>query len=120
MSVKSSLDRLKQRMKTAQPAADAGAESDAAPARRIPFQKAFNDVSLFPEYKEFTTMEWFYKKQNFTWNQFLTHMGSSDAIVNLEGREVINFSSYNYLALACDDRVKAAAKNRLQWIRNWP
>jgi 8-amino-7-oxononanoate synthase len=58
-------------------------------------------------------MEWFYEKQNYTKNQFLKHAGASDATVELDGRRVINFSSYNYLALANDPRVKAAAKQAI-------
>ncbi len=85
----------------------------AAPRRPIAMQPAFYDFQLFPEYKEFTTMQWYYENQKYSRNQFLKHFGSSDATVLLEGREVINFSSYNYLALAYDTRVKEAAKKAI-------
>ncbi len=104
MSIQSSLDRLKKGLNLA-----ASAE-DVVTRPAINMSPAFYDFSQFPEYKEFTTMQWFYEKQKYTKNQFLKHLGSSDATVNLEGRELINFSSYNYLALACDPRVKEAAK----------
>ncbi len=86
------------------------ASEDAIPRAPQKIQQAFHDFSQFQEYKDFTTMEWFYEKQNYTRNQFLKHLGSSDATVQLDGREFINYSSYNYLALACDPRVKEAAK----------
>lgn len=106
MNLKSSLERLRQGMSLG----DKGTTGEPAPARKVPMQPAFYDFALFPEYKEFTTMEWYYAQQKYTKNQFLKHVGSSDATVNLDGRELINFSSYNYLALACDPRVKEAAK----------
>jgi 8-amino-7-oxononanoate synthase len=107
MSFKSSLDRLKKDLRLG--------SDNAQPAEKpsIAIQPAFHQVELFPEYKDFTTMEWFYSKQKYTKNQFLKHVGSSDATVMLEGRELINYSSYNYLALAFDDRVKAAAKKAI-------
>jgi 8-amino-7-oxononanoate synthase len=40
---------------------------------------------------------------------FQTHDGSAGGRSRMEGREVLNFSSYNYLALAGDARVNAAA-----------
>ena len=115
MSYQSSLDRLKQKMNlnAGEPSATAESAAPAAPRSAAPIQPASYDFSLFPEYKEFTTMEWFYEKQQYTKNIFLKHVGSSDATVSLEGRELINFSSYNYLALANDPRVKAAAKQAI-------
>jgi 8-amino-7-oxononanoate synthase len=110
MSYQSSLDRLKQKMNLA--SGEPIATPD-APRGAIQIQPASYDFALFPEYKDFTTMEWFYEKQKYTKNLFLKHVGSSDATVKLEGRELINFSSYNYLALANDPRVKAAAKQAI-------
>ncbi|TWU05015.1 aminotransferase class I/II-fold pyridoxal phosphate-dependent enzyme [Stieleria varia] len=108
MNFKSSLDRIRQGMNL-----NADFSDQSITARSIPIQPAFYDFSLFPEYKEFTTMEWYYAKQKYSKNQFLAHVGSSDATVTLAGRELINYSSYNYLALACDPRVKAAAKQAI-------
>ncbi len=110
MTSQSPLERLKQQMKLGAPAQPGTVE---AARRSIQVQPAFYDFSLFPEYKEFTQMEWFYEKQKYTKNQFLKHAGASDATVELDGRKLINFSSYNYLALANDPRVKAAAKQAI-------
>jgi 8-amino-7-oxononanoate synthase len=113
MNYQSSFDRLKQKMNLGSTETSLPREDRRVPNAPIPVKPEFYDFSLFPEYKEFTTMEWFYEKQKYTRNQFLKHAGSSDATVNLEGREIINFSSYNYLALANDPRVKAAAKQAI-------
>ena len=106
MDLQSKLDRLKKGLNIAP-----GEEATARPSLKM--SPAFYDFAQFPEYKEFTTMEWFYANQNYSKNQFLKHLGVSDATVNLEGREFINFSSYNYLALAGDVRVKEAAKKAI-------
>ena len=55
-------------------------------------------------------------KQGFPQITFLKRLAVSDATVNLEGREIINFSTYNYLGLAGDERVKKAAQDAIeQW-----
>ena len=106
MSVQSSLDRLKKGL-------NLSASPDAAARQSLNMSPAFYDFEHFPEYQEFKTMQWYYDKQKYPRNQFLKHLSSSDATVNLEGREMINYSSYNYLALACDQRVKEAAKQAI-------
>ena len=109
MSVATTFDRLKQTMKLKSPVA----EPADVPRRQIPMKPEFYDFSKFPEYKDYTTMQWYYSTQKYSKNQFLKHAGGSDATVNLEGRELINYSSYNYLALANDPRVKQAAKDAI-------
>lgn len=42
---------------------------------------------------------------------FLPHAGPSGPTIHLLGQEMLNFSGYNYLGLAGDDRVIAAAKD---------
>jgi 8-amino-7-oxononanoate synthase len=105
MSFKDSIDRLKKGMNLASTETGGSTEND----KIIPYQSAFSNFADFPEYKDYTTMQWYYENQNYTKNQFLKHAGSSDATVDLEGHKLINYSSYNYLALACDERVKNAA-----------
>ncbi|MFK7996724.1 MAG: aminotransferase class I/II-fold pyridoxal phosphate-dependent enzyme [Granulosicoccus sp.] len=78
--------------------------------RTIRTKPEFHDISKFAEYKEFETTEWFYGKQKFEWNLFREHLGVSGAEVSIDGRQMINFSSYNYLDLAGDQRVLDAAK----------
>lgn len=105
MSFKDSIDRLKQGMNLT----PVESKLKVANEKTIAYQNCFSNFAEFPEYKDYTTMQWYYENQKFSKNQFLKHVGSSDATVDLEGRKLINFSSYNYLALACDDRVKNAA-----------
>ncbi len=106
MSVQNSLDRLRKGL-------NLSSATEQTTRQALTMTPAFYDFEHFPEYQEFKTMQWYYDKQQYPRNQFLKHLSSSDATVNLEGREMINFSSYNYLALACDPRVKEAAKTAI-------
>lgn len=106
MNIRTSLDKLKSGL-------NLSTTTDRNSRPSIPVQQAFYDFEMFPEYKDFTTMVWYYEKQGYTKNQFLAHIGASDATVKLNGRSLINFSSYNYLALANHPRIKAAAKRAI-------
>jgi 8-amino-7-oxononanoate synthase len=44
---------------------------------------------------------------------FRVHEGVAQSRTRIEGREYLNFSSYNYLALSGDERVNAAAKQAI-------
>ncbi len=112
MTVQSRLERLKKQMNLSAEVSTSESQIKVFTPKEI--QPHHYDVSLFPEYKEFATMEWFYESQNYTKNLFQKHLGGSDATVNLEGQERINFSSYNYLALANDPRVKKAAQDAVE------
>ncbi len=111
MNFKSSIERLRSNLLANKE------ESVVAPSKspsavessQLNVNPAFYQFELFPEYKEYTTMNWYYEKQKFPQNLFQPHVGGSDATVVMNGREYINFSTYNYLALGFDDRVKAAA-----------
>ena len=105
MSVQSSLDRLKKQLNL-----QAAAGEASAVRRPVPLQPAFYNPAEFPEYRDYANMGWFYDKQGYEQSQFRAHLGVSDAVVRLHDRQLINFSSYNYLALAGDERVKDAAK----------
>ncbi len=105
MNFKSSLDRLKKDLQLP--------SGEAVERGPIAMKPAFYDFDQFPEYKDFTTMEWYYAKENYVKNQFLKHAGTSGATVTLEGKSYINFSSYNYLALAQHPEVKDAAKKAI-------
>lgn len=59
-------------------------------------------------------MIWYCEKQKFPQSLFQPHMGPSDATVEIDGKSYINFSTYNYLALGFDDRVKRAAMEAIQ------
>lgn len=109
MDFKERLARMKQQMNLKE--SDSG--STPAMQRPVTLKPEFYDFSKFPEYKEFATMEWYYEREKYTKNIFVKHEGGSGATVHMEGRELINFSSYNYLGLANDQRVKLAAKKAI-------
>jgi len=81
--------------------------------RKIRTKSEFYDISKFAEYKEFEQSEWYYGQQKFEWNLFREHLGVSGAQVEIDGRKMINYSSYNYLDLAGDSRVLEAAKEAI-------
>ncbi|QDV71292.1 8-amino-7-oxononanoate synthase [Rosistilla carotiformis] len=112
MSVKSSLERLKMqiRRESSDSEEDNAAKKPPQSRGEVKASPAFYQFDKFPEYKEFTTMEWYLDKEKYPRTQFLKRLSVSDATVNLEGREMINYSTYNYLGLAGDARVKEAAK----------
>lgn len=111
MSLKTSIDRLRSSLLTKLGDSEStqmqnASSPDSVPANITP---ACYQFELFPEYKEYTTMKWYYEKQKFPQNLFQPHVGGSDATVMIHGRQYINFSTYNYLALGFDERVKQAA-----------
>ncbi len=111
MNLKSSIDRLRTSLLAKKEDSPTPSEqSTSAPeSTAVNLSAACYQFELFPEYKEYTTMMWYYEKQKFPQNLFQPHVGSSDATVMIHGREYINYSTYNYLALGFDDRVKQAA-----------
>jgi len=110
MTFKASIERLRSNLLTKNE--DPTAKTGQAPIAGEPSLGNLNPAGfqfdLFPEYKEYTTMKWYYEKQKFPQNLFQSHVGGSDATVTIDDREYINFSSYNYLALGFDERVKQA------------
>jgi 8-amino-7-oxononanoate synthase len=112
MNLKSSIDRLRSSLLAKNENTETTQkQSDSAPevASAANVTPACYQFELFPEYKEYTTMKWYYEKQKFPQNLFQPHVGGSDATVMIHDREYINYSTYNYLALGFDDRVKQAA-----------
>ena len=116
MNIKSSIDRLRSSLlaknesaATAPVQSAATGDVTASSSAAANITPACYQFDLFPEYKEYTTMKWYYEKQKFPQNLFQPHVGGSDATVMMHDREYINYSTYNYLALGFDDRVKQAA-----------
>lgn len=73
----------------------------------------YYDFSQFPEYKTLEQQNWYMDKQKYPEITFRKRLAVSDATVNLEGKEFINYSTYNYLGLAGDSRVTQAAKDAI-------
>lgn len=104
------LDRLKKSL-------GSGGDSQVAPLKKKPLTGKINpefwDFRKFPEYKKHETANWYMDKEKYPQIQFRKRLAASDATVNLEGDEYINFSTYNYLGLAGDRRVTEAAKKAI-------
>lgn len=114
MTTRTSIDKLREALlsKKQSAAADATAPAERgnAPTRALKdIPAACYQFKDFPEYKEYTTMQWYCEKQSYPQSLFQSHAGASDANVTINGREFVNFSTYNYLALGSDQRVKDAA-----------
>lgn len=122
MNIRSSIDKLRESLlANNKPAKPIDQASDALPspesnarfnADAIP--PAWYQFEQFPEYKEYATMIWYCESQKYPKNLFQPHVGSSEATVNINGKEFINFSTYNYLALGADARVKQAAMEAVE------
>ncbi|MFV0383184.1 aminotransferase class I/II-fold pyridoxal phosphate-dependent enzyme [Paracoccus sp. (in: a-proteobacteria)] len=98
----STLDRLKSSFLD-----DVSASAGRNRLRMVP---EYYDFGKFPEYQEYATMQWYYQQNGFEWNLFRDHLGVSGARARIGDRDMINFSSYNYLGLAGDPRVLKAAQ----------
>ncbi|WP_168793134.1 aminotransferase class I/II-fold pyridoxal phosphate-dependent enzyme [Paraburkholderia aromaticivorans] len=71
------------------------------------------DFAHFPEMRQYERTCWYYENQGFQWNMYREHAGVASAEVEIDGRRVLNFSSYNYLDLSDDVRVCEAAKRAI-------
>jgi 8-amino-7-oxononanoate synthase len=112
-TAQSRIEQLRARMRgnAGNPAA-AGAATAAA-ARQVTLKPEHYDFAHFPEMRDYANMRWYYDNQGFEWNMFREHLGATSAEIDVEGRRMLNFSSYNYLDLSGDIRVKEAAKKAI-------
>ncbi|WP_446326927.1 aminotransferase class I/II-fold pyridoxal phosphate-dependent enzyme [Burkholderia pseudomallei] len=91
----------------------AGAVASATSVHRAKIGPEHYDFAQFPELREYANTRWYYDKQGFEWNMYREHVGVASAEVEVDGRRMINFSSYNYLDLSGDRRVREAAKRAI-------
>lgn len=102
----STLDRLK-----ADFLSPDSTEASASPKRqKLRMVPEYYRFDKFPEYRDYATMLWYYNQNNLEMNLFREHLGTSGAHVRVGNRDMINFSSYNYLGLAGHPRVIEAAR----------
>jgi 8-amino-7-oxononanoate synthase len=78
-----------------------------APSSKIP--EEFYRVDQFPAYKQLQLERKIAEQNGITNPFFMMHEGVPCDTIQIEGRELINFSSYNYLGLNGDPRVTEAA-----------
>ena len=103
----SMLDRLKKSLGSGEK------ESSSGKRNKGKVKPEYYDFAQFPEYKKHETQNWYMEKENYPDIQFRKRMATSDATVDLEGKQFINYSTYNYLGLAGDPRVTKAAKEAI-------
>jgi 8-amino-7-oxononanoate synthase len=108
MSIDSKVDQLRARL-----LGKTGEAASISTARRVKLLPEHYDIAQFPEMRDFATMCWYYDNQRLPWQMYRKHLGIASAQVNVEGRDMLNFSSYNYLDLSHDPRVKDAAKQAI-------
>ncbi|RKT13828.1 8-amino-7-oxononanoate synthase [Paraburkholderia sp. RAU2J] len=109
------VERLRARLLGKQGGAlvDREAQAARAVAPKVATGPEHYDFAQFPELREYANTRWYYDKQGYEWNMFREHAGVTSAEVDVAGRRMINFSSYNYLDLSGDPRVQAAAKQAI-------
>lgn len=118
MTINSEVDRLRARLlgKAGGGSGASGASGEepaAAVSRRVKLLPEHYDIAQFPEVREYANMRWYYDNQKLSWNMYREHLGVASAQVEIDGRTMLNFSSFNYLDLSRDPRVKEAAKQAI-------
>ncbi len=84
----------------------------ATPPREIP--ERWYRFDQFPGYQELLLQNQMADLVGLRSPFFLTHEGRAGATTVVEGRELLNFSSYNYLGLSGDPQVNAAMMEALE------
>jgi 8-amino-7-oxononanoate synthase len=116
MALETHIDKLRSRVLGLRREPVGGAASSPAPATRVAKVKLrpeHYDFAQFPELRQYTDTCWYYDKQGYEWNMFREHVGMATSELEVAGRRMINFSSFNYLDLSGDERVRAAAKQAI-------
>ncbi|SAL65192.1 glycine C-acetyltransferase [Caballeronia peredens] len=111
MTIESEVNRLRARLMSK--SGDDTAPAAAVARRRVELSPEHYDIAQFPEMREYANMRWYYDNQGLAWNMYREHLGVASAEVEIEGRKMLNFSSFNYLDLSGDPRVKEAAKRAI-------
>jgi len=79
------------------------------------YDKPSISFSNSPDYQGYLERKQFYKRLNIVDNPFFVpHEGVNSGITRVDGQELLNFSSYNYLALSGDEQVSSAAKEAIE------
>jgi 8-amino-7-oxononanoate synthase len=113
MELEMQKEKLRSRMLGARRDSAGDGETPAPRAAKVEIRPEHYDFARFPELDEYKNTCWYYDKQKYEWNMFREHVGMATAELEVAGRRMINFSSFNYLDLAGDPRVTAAAKQAI-------
>lgn len=112
MTSQQHIERLRSQL-LGKPSASAASAPEQAPRpapAKVNVGPEHYDFAHFPELREYSSTQWYYNSQGYEWNMFRQHLGASSAEVEMEGRQLINYASYNYLDLLGDPRMREAAK----------
>ena len=94
-------------------AAEAPAAPSPAAAGRGEFPEAWWRFARHPGYLQLRIMREGGAKLGIANPYFRPHEGTAGSTTRIDGRELVNFSSYNYLGLSGDARVNEAAKRAI-------
>jgi len=83
------------------------------PAHRVNVPEAFTRFDRHPGYQELLVPKVAAKTLRVRNPFFTAHDGVAGAVTRIEGREYLNFSSYNYLGLAGHPAINKAAKDAI-------
>ena len=103
---------MERRMRRAADAPPAPWRDDAERGSLVPEQ--YWRFSLHPGFQQLRIMREGAETLGLANPYFHAHDGVAGATTRIEGRELVNFSSYNYLGLCGDARVNAAAKGAIE------
>ncbi|GHE20532.1 aminotransferase class I/II-fold pyridoxal phosphate-dependent enzyme [Halomonas urumqiensis] len=97
------------RPRAAEPTASDGGSLPGGPARRQPVPERFTRFDAHPGYQQIEMMREGARRLGLTDPFFKVHEGNAGATSVIDGREYLNFASYNYLGFSGDPRVNRAA-----------
>ncbi len=95
------------------PAKSDGAKPDGAKPSDREILPEYSDVALFPECVALEQRLGAAAALGIDNPFFLVNQSVCGSTVTIDGREVVSFASFNYLGMASDPRVKAAAKDAI-------
>jgi 8-amino-7-oxononanoate synthase len=101
---------MERRLRRAEPAADAWRETAARGGEPAVVPEAYWRFNLHPGFRRLSILREGGDMLGIANPYFRPHDGVAGALTRIDGREYVNFSSYNYLGLCGDPRVNAAAK----------
>ncbi|MDX9886289.1 aminotransferase class I/II-fold pyridoxal phosphate-dependent enzyme [Thauera sp.] len=82
--------------------------------RRSNVPEAFTRFDRHPDYERMLVSKAAADRLRLRNPFFISHDGVAGAVTRIDGRDFINFSSYNYLGLAGDPRVNQAARDAIE------
>jgi 8-amino-7-oxononanoate synthase len=108
------MERRMRRATDAPPAPWSGDSAAARAGRASSVPEQYWRFELHPGYQQLRIMREGAASLGLANPYFHAHEGVASNVTRIDGRELVNFSSYNYLGLCGDARVSAAAKEAIE------